>query len=86
MFYSGITLMKKKTTPIVQPIVAEEIRELAKQSVESDRLRRAKHCAVCGSPYVPNSGPQPNEDLCWVCKRLKISAWRDSDQQIPAQE
>jgi hypothetical protein len=54
--------------------------------VESDKLRRAKDCAVCGSPYVPNSGPQPIEDLCWVCKRLKISAWRDSDQQASVQE
>jgi hypothetical protein len=24
--------------------------------------------------------------LCWVCRRLKISAWRDSDQQLSAQE
>jgi hypothetical protein len=78
--------MKKKPTPIVSPIVAAEIRELAKQSVESDKLRRVKNCAVCSSPYVPNNGPQPSEDLCWVCKRLKISAWRDSDQQMSAQE
>jgi hypothetical protein len=78
--------MKKKSTLIATPIVADEIRKLAKQSVESDKLRRAKDCAVCGSPYVPNSGPQQIEDLCWVCKRLKISAWRDSDQQASVQE
>jgi hypothetical protein len=78
--------MKKKLPAIVVPIVPDEIRKLAKQSVESDKLRRAKSCGVCGSPYVPNNGPQPLEDLCWVCKRLKISAWRDSDQQISVQE
>jgi hypothetical protein len=32
------------------------------------------------------SGPQQSEELCWVCRRLKISAWRDSDQQATAQE
>jgi hypothetical protein len=26
------------------------------------------------------------EPLCWVCRRLKISAWREIDQQMPAQE
>jgi hypothetical protein len=26
------------------------------------------------------------EPLCWVSRRLKISAWREIEQQIPAQE
>jgi hypothetical protein len=30
--------------------------------------------------------PISAEDLCWVCRRLKISAWRDSDNQAAAQE
>jgi hypothetical protein len=25
-------------------------------------------------------------DLCWVCRRLKISAWREIEQQMPTQE
>lgn len=37
-------------------------------------------CVVCGEQSAPNS----NEQLCWVCRRLKISAWRDTDLQ-PAQ-
>jgi hypothetical protein len=32
------------------------------------------------------SGPQQPEELCWVCRRLKISAWRDVDQQAATQE
>jgi len=37
---------------------------------------------VCGGECAPTS----TEGLCWVCRRLKLSAWRDSDSQIPAQE
>jgi hypothetical protein len=24
--------------------------------------------------------------LCWVCRRLKISAWREIEQSMPIQE
>jgi hypothetical protein len=76
--------MKKK--PIAEPIISPEILEMAKRSVEQD-LPQKKACAVCGSDCTPLTGPQTgDEDLCWVCRRLKISAWRDSDQQMSAQE
>lgn len=79
--------MKKRNQPVPEPIVPEEILEMAKKSVESDRpVRVAKHCGVCGSAYTPMSGPQQPEELCWVCRRLKISAWRDVDQQAAVQE
>ena len=42
----------------------------------------APKCTVCGSDCVPGA----SEQLCWVCRRLKISAWRDSDQQPAIQE
>jgi hypothetical protein len=79
--------MKKK--PATQPIISPEILEMAKKSVETERASApSKPCAVCGAscssftvPHVPE-----DEDLCWVCRRLKISAWRESDQQMSAQE
>jgi hypothetical protein len=37
---------------------------------------------VCGEPIAPFS----SERLCWVCRRLKISAWRDSDNAAQMQE
>jgi hypothetical protein len=37
---------------------------------------------VCGAETSLGTG----EPLCWVCRRLKISAWRDNEQQMPAQE
>ncbi|HNY40801.1 MAG TPA: hypothetical protein PKJ41_10415 [Bryobacteraceae bacterium] len=39
-------------------------------------------CVVCGDPVAPFS----TEELCWVCRRLKISAWRESDTQAALQE
>jgi hypothetical protein len=38
-------------------------------------------CIVCGS----ETRSDLTERLCWVCRRLKISAWRDSEP-MPAQE
>jgi hypothetical protein len=75
--------MKRKTGAGQDPVVSKEILEQAKRSLEADRLRRAAaKCSVCGSECAPNS----SEGLCWVCRRLKISAWRDTDTQMPAQE
>ena len=78
--------MKKKPQPIgpiqEQPVVSKELLERAKKAIESDKLHRSTKCVVCGSDAASNS----TEGLCWVCRRLKISAWRDSDIQMGAQE
>ena len=78
--------MKKKPQPIPpvqeEPVVSKELLERAKKAVESDKLHRPTKCVVCNSEAASNS----NEGLCWVCRRLKISAWRDSDIQMGAQE
>jgi len=64
------------------PIVPEVILEQARRAIESDRFKKPQKCVVCGSECAPNSA----ESLCWVCRRLKLSAWRDADTQMPAQE
>ena len=74
--------MRRKPVPNQETIVPKEILERARLATKTDRLERAVKCVVCGSPTAPKS----DEDLCWVCRRLKISAWRENDQQIPAQE
>ncbi len=78
--------MKKK--PIAEPIISPEILALAKKSVEAERRTSPRLCAVCGAASTPNAilANGEEEDLCWVCRRLKISAWRDADQQLSAQE
>ena len=62
--------------------VAMVILEEARRAIQSDRMNRPAKCSVCGEECAPNSA----EGLCWVCRRLKLSAWRDSDTQMPAQE
>jgi hypothetical protein len=76
--------MKKKL--VAEPVISREILEMAKKSLQQERPATAKYCAVCNAPCTPATGRQAPEDLCWVCRRLKISAWRDADQQIAAQE
>ena len=78
--------MKKK--PVAEPIISPEILLMAKKSVEPPREQPTQKCAVCGGHTVPLTGPQTDadEDLCWVCRRLKISAWREADQQASVQE
>jgi len=68
-------------SPISQEIIAPEIREGIRKFGEGDRVRTVK-CSVCGAEATQSA----NEQLCWVCRRLKISAWRDVEQQMPAQE
>lgn len=65
-----------------ETVVPEAILEQAKRAIETDRMRKPVACVVCGGESAANS----NESLCWVCRRLKLSAWRDSDSQMPAQE
>lgn len=75
--------MKKKPAPVEVPIVAKEILDLATRATDTDKLARAAKCTVCGSEC---STTPTAERLCWVCRRLKISAWRDSDIQMNVQE
>jgi hypothetical protein len=74
--------MKRKSPAKPEPVVAPEILEGAKRSLATDRIKPAARCIVCGGETL-QSGSEP---LCWVCRRLKISAWRDVEQQMPAQE
>jgi hypothetical protein len=75
--------MKRKAQPKPEPVIAAEILEQAKRSISPDRLKQTVKCSVCGADTSSASA----EPLCWVCRRLKISAWRDIEQQqMPAQE
>jgi ribosomal protein S14 len=78
------SLMKRKPMAETEtPVVAKEILDLARLAADdTDKAKRIARCEVCGDPCAPIS----NEALCWVCRRLKISAWKDSDMQMGAQE
>jgi hypothetical protein len=74
--------MKRKTPAKDQKIIADEIIQSAHLAAGIAPRKRKEKCAVCSSEVAPNC----NEALCWVCRRLKISAWRDSDLQAAAPE
>jgi hypothetical protein len=74
--------MKRKMPLKSEPVIAPEILQQAKLSLMTDKLKKVSKCSVCGA----ETAAAPGEPLCWVCRRLKISAWRDIEQQMPAQE
>jgi hypothetical protein len=75
--------MKRKILPKSEPVVPPDLLEKAKQSVSPDRLKKVEKCSVCGAETATVA---VGETLCWVCRRLKISAWREIEQQMPMQE
>ena len=79
----GIRMRRKKPAQD-ESVIPQEILEAAKRSMVTDWAKpvRVRKCSVCDDEVAPNS----TEDLCWVCRRLKISAWRESDHQMPAAE
>ena len=75
-------MKKKPNNPENEPVIDGELLRKAKLALEEGRPLSLSRCVICGSDAAPTSA----ENLCWVCRRLKISAWRDSDQQMNAQE
>jgi len=75
-------MRRKPSIKAVEPIVAPEILEQAKRSISPDKAKSVAKCAVCGAEVAEGTA----DELCWVCRRLKISAWHDIEQQMPAQE
>jgi hypothetical protein len=75
--------MKRKIPIKSDPVIPADLLEQAKQSVSPDLLKKVEKCSVCGAETTVLP---VGERLCWVCRRLKISAWREIDQQMPIQE
>jgi len=74
--------MRRKPLPKPEPVIPAEILEQAKRSISMDRLKKTTKCSVCGA----ESSGTGDEPLCWVCRRLKVSAWKEIEQSMPAQE
>jgi hypothetical protein len=79
--------MKRKLQPKEDAIVPVEILDTSRTFFVKDKVRNVVACSVCGSETTEEaaSDRDPSDRLCWVCRRLKISAWRESEQ-APAQE
>ena len=77
--------MKKRATVKLtsqQPVVPPELLESAKSGAVDAKLKKSLRCRVCGA----EGATEQSEMLCWVCRRLKISAWREIEQQVPMAE
>jgi hypothetical protein len=74
--------MRKKRILPTEPVISSEILAQAKRAAHPDKVPPKGKCVVCGAESASNS----SEHLCWVCRRLKISAWYESEAQMPAQE
>ena len=74
--------MRRKIQPKAETVVSPDLLEQAKKAISPDGLKKIAKCAVCGAETATLAG----EPLCWVCRRLKISAWREIEQPTPMQE
>ncbi len=70
----------KKPLPLRKP--SDPAAPLVDALVDHEISPRMIRCVICGADTQASSA----EQMCWVCRRLKISAWRDVEQQMPAQE
>jgi hypothetical protein len=75
-------MRRKAPAKPTEPVVSPEILEQAKRAISADKAKSVSKCTVCGAG-ITEAAP---EQLCWVCRRLKTSAWHDIEQQMPAQE
>lgn len=69
----------RQTTSAAHPARRKAV---ARKALVRKAVSKDAKCVVCGDPVAPFS----TEELCWVCRRLKISAWRESDNQTAMQE
>ena len=74
--------MRKRNSPPVSDVVDPKIAEQAQRIVFEPKTRKTYECRVCGDPTASDE----SEGLCWVCRRLKISAWREIESQLPLSE
>ena len=57
-------------------VVDPKLLRSAQEIVFEPKPLKTFACQVCGSEGATTQ----SEGLCWVCRRLKISAWRDVEQ------
>jgi len=74
--------MRRKPVQKPEQVIDAAIIEQAKRSISTDVQKTPVKCSVCGA----ESSGSGDEPLCWVCRRLKVSAWHEIDQPMPAQE
>ena len=67
-----------KTDTVIDPAVLKSARE----DIFRPTPPKTFSCKVCGEA----GATEQSDCLCWVCRRLKISAWHEIEQQTPLSE
>lgn len=63
-------------------IVDAQLLDTARDYVFQPKAVRSFPCRICSEP----GATEDSDGLCWVCRHLKISAWRESETQEAASE
>jgi hypothetical protein len=71
----------RRKQPKPDTVVPAEVLHQAKEPYSPEHVKKPAKCSVCGAETQA-----AGVELCWVCRRLKISAWREIEQQMPTQE
>lgn len=73
--------MSKSTKPgiLEEQIIDPRVLDSARAAAFEAKPVRTFPCRICSEP----GASEQSEGLCWVCRRLKISAWRDVEIQAP---
>ncbi|MEX2299695.1 MAG: hypothetical protein WD733_02090 [Bryobacterales bacterium] len=77
--------MRKKANPSPTQevrVIDPALLEAARKTVFEPKPPKTFACRVCTSA----GATEQSDGLCWVCRRLKISAWREIEQQMPLSE
>ncbi len=71
-----------KSESLDAPVVAGPIIEAVTEHVFPSQPVSEFPCRVCSTPGATAT----SDGLCWVCRRLKISAWQGAGAQESAAE
>jgi len=77
--------MQRKSSPkglTSETIIDPKVLSSAREEVFRPIPPATFSCKVCGEA----GATKQSDGLCWVCRRLKISAWREIEQQVPLSE
>ena len=76
--------MEKTTkSQILEPtVLGPTMIDAAKEHVFQPKPVNKFPCRICST----SGATDKSDGLCWVCRRLKISAWQGSDVQEAASE
>ena len=77
----NLGMKRKKPAKALVP-ATEALIAIPVETVTARPPAKRGKCVICGDEAAPFS----EENLCWVCRRLKFSAWKDAENQPTVQE